>query len=61
MSLRAAQGMGLKPDEMGPVAATALRRPGQAHEVAKVAVFLGSDDASYISGNVIPIDGGLIC
>jgi 3-oxoacyl-[acyl-carrier protein] reductase len=28
-------------------------------EVAKVCVWLASDDASYISGAVIPIDGGL--
>lgn len=36
-----------------------LRRYGQAEEVAKLAVFLLSDDAGYITGQVIPIDGGL--
>jgi 3-oxoacyl-[acyl-carrier protein] reductase len=28
-------------------------------EVAKVALFLASDDAAYISGAVIPVDGGM--
>jgi 3-oxoacyl-[acyl-carrier protein] reductase len=28
-------------------------------EVAKVCLWLASDDASYISGAVIPVDGGL--
>ncbi|HVX21928.1 MAG TPA: glucose 1-dehydrogenase [Acidimicrobiales bacterium] len=32
-------------------------RPGQPHEVAKTVVWLCSTDASYISGNDIPIDG----
>jgi len=30
-----------------------------ATEVAKVVAWLASDDASYISGAVIPVDGGL--
>jgi NAD(P)-dependent dehydrogenase (short-subunit alcohol dehydrogenase family) len=35
-----------------------LRRPGTPHEVGLLAVFLASDAAAYISGTVIPIDGG---
>lgn len=35
------------------------KRFGQADEVAGVAFFLASDDASYISGAVVPVDGGL--
>jgi NAD(P)-dependent dehydrogenase (short-subunit alcohol dehydrogenase family) len=35
-----------------------LNRGGQAHEVAEVAAFLASDRASYVSGAVIPVDGG---
>ena len=35
------------------------KRFGAASEVAAAAVFLASDDAGYISGAVIPVDGGL--
>ncbi|HEY8545388.1 MAG TPA: SDR family oxidoreductase [Acidimicrobiales bacterium] len=35
-----------------------LGRGGQAHEVAEVAAFLASDRASYVSGAIIPVDGG---
>jgi 3-oxoacyl-[acyl-carrier protein] reductase len=34
-------------------------RYGQASEVAKAVVWLASDDAGYITGAVIPVDGGL--
>ncbi|MET0304300.1 MAG: SDR family oxidoreductase, partial [Microbacteriaceae bacterium] len=34
-------------------------RYGSTAEVAKVVTWLASDDASYISGAVIPVDGGL--
>jgi 3-oxoacyl-[acyl-carrier protein] reductase len=37
----------------------ALRRLGQAQEVASAAVFLASDEASYITGQVLIVDGGL--
>lgn len=37
-----------------------LKRPGQPEEVAKVALFLASDDASYVTGTAIVVDGGLI-
>ena len=35
-----------------------LRRKGKLSEVAEVVVFLCSDSASYISGEIIAIDGG---
>lgn len=37
----------------------ALKRPGQATEVAKVVAFLCSSDSSYITGQTIIVDGGL--
>ncbi len=35
-----------------------LRRPGTPAEIGRLAVFLASDASAYISGTVIPIDGG---
>jgi NAD(P)-dependent dehydrogenase (short-subunit alcohol dehydrogenase family) len=40
------------------VGGSALRRAGQPEEVAELASFLASDRAGYITGAVIPIDGG---
>jgi 3-oxoacyl-[acyl-carrier protein] reductase len=37
-----------------------LGRFGKAEEVAKLVLFLVSKDASYITGQVINIDGGLV-
>jgi len=37
----------------------ALRRPGQPEEIAELLSFLASDRAGYITGAVIPIDGGV--
>jgi NAD(P)-dependent dehydrogenase (short-subunit alcohol dehydrogenase family) len=36
-----------------------LRRGGEPDEIAKVALFLASNDASYLNGQAIPVDGGL--
>ena len=38
-----------------------MRRGGQPEEVAKVAVFLGSDLSSYVSGQVIHVCGAMNC
>ena len=36
-----------------------LKRPGQPHELAAMGLFLASDEASYVNGQAIPVDGGL--
>jgi len=40
------------------IQASALKRAGQPEEVAELASFLVSDRASFITGAIIPIDGG---
>jgi NAD(P)-dependent dehydrogenase (short-subunit alcohol dehydrogenase family) len=43
------------------VQGSALKRGGQPEEVAELASFLASDRAGYITGAIIPIDGGSTC
>lgn len=38
--------------------ATPLARPGYVEEAADVALFLASDESSYVNGSVITLDGG---
>jgi NAD(P)-dependent dehydrogenase (short-subunit alcohol dehydrogenase family) len=40
-------------------AAVPLKRFGQAEEVARAALFLASDDASFVTGTEVVVDGGL--
>ncbi|MFM0653544.1 SDR family NAD(P)-dependent oxidoreductase [Paraburkholderia sediminicola] len=37
---------------------TPLGRPGEVEEIASVVAFLGSDDASYMTGQVVYVEGG---
>ena len=49
-----------------PVRAEAMlshsaKRPGEPDDIASMTCFLASDDASYMTGSIITIDGGWIC
>ena len=55
--LRSLNPGGLSEAELEPVA---LRRIGTPSEVADVVCFLASDRASYVTGTVLPVDGGLL-
>jgi len=37
-----------------------LNRPGRREETAKRVRFLASEDASHLTGAIIPVDGGII-
>ena len=48
-----------KKDEKSLLAATPLGRRGTPEEVANVYLFLASDEASYVTGALFPVDGGI--
>jgi NAD(P)-dependent dehydrogenase (short-subunit alcohol dehydrogenase family) len=51
---------GVSPDELlaRAQANVPLRRLGTPEEIAKVTLVLASDDASYVTGALVPMDGG---
>jgi NAD(P)-dependent dehydrogenase (short-subunit alcohol dehydrogenase family) len=41
--------------------AVPMKRMGEAWDVAYAALFLASDEAKYVTGVILPVDGGLSC
>ena len=60
MTAATAERVGVDPEEHQRLAAerTPLRRVGRPEEVAAVIAFLASDDASYVSGQTLYVNGG---
>jgi 3-oxoacyl-[acyl-carrier protein] reductase len=42
------------------IAASALKRPAEAQDVANMALFLASDLSSHVTGQVLRVDGGMV-
>ena len=38
-----------------------MKRWGKPNDIARVALFLASDDAAYVTGQTIYVDGGILC
>jgi NAD(P)-dependent dehydrogenase (short-subunit alcohol dehydrogenase family) len=48
------------PEQLEPILAHyPLRRAGKPEEVAKLVLYLASDDATWVTGGTFPIDGGM--
>ncbi|SFD45649.1 3-oxoacyl-ACP reductase FabG [Streptomyces aidingensis] len=60
MTAATAERVGSSPQEHQKLAAerTPLRRVGRPEEIASVVAFLASDDASYVSGQTLYVNGG---
>lgn len=49
-----------EPKRTGIEKSVPLRRPGKPEEVASAAVFLASDECTYVNGSAIVVDGGFL-
>lgn len=48
------------PDMLNPILSQyMIRRPGKPEEVAKMVLYLASDEATWVTGGTFPIDGGM--
>jgi len=48
------------PEQLEPILSHyPIRRPGKSEEVAKMVLYLASDDAAWVTGATFPIDGGM--
>jgi len=50
------------PDKIREIAAraNALQRPGSVEELANAILFFASDESSYVTGQCLQVDGGMI-
>ena len=49
------------PDSYPPPKNVPMARWGLASEIANAALFLASDQSSFITGVALPVDGGYVC
>jgi NAD(P)-dependent dehydrogenase (short-subunit alcohol dehydrogenase family) len=51
---------GAPESELGPAASLPLARSGTVDDIAAAVAFLASTEAAYITGYILPVDGGLL-